>query len=271
MSVNLTTGPRNPAIQNVPITVTARTNRQPIRGEMAAHHEAHQAAAVNLNQTVLQEAVAAAEAIKSNSMKKNSKIYFTLAWTLFIAIAMSGCYTVIMHTQVEIAEKDTDVHASVSHRSECISCHDESFDPYDYAFERHETPFDEKSSWVIYYENNSPWWYGSSVETDSDDENAESSNDNTNTARHYGRRRSALNEQNTTNSYTPSVSAGSGTSFIPIYNSSMAASSSSDSNRSNQQSAGDNSQNGSNAQKNNSDNKKRNYGERRTTKKKEKQ
>lgn len=208
---------------------------------------------------------------------KNSKSYLAFVWALLTAIVISGCYTVIMHRQVEIAQEEVDVHASVSHGSECMSCHDESFDPYDYAFERHETPFGEESPWIIYYENNSPWWYGSSVETNTDDDNAGSSGDNTNTARYYGRRRPALNEQNTSNSFTPSVSAGSGTSFIPIYNSSTAASSSSDSNQSNQQSSGanvqngSNSQNGSNVQKNNSDNKKRNYGERRTTKKKDKQ
>lgn len=209
-------------------------------------------------------------------MKKNSKITL-IGLTLFLAVAMSGCYTVIMHRPVEIAEEVTDVHASVSHHSECMACHNESFDPYDYAFEKHETPFGEESRWVIYYENNSPWWYRSPGEMDSGDENAGSSDDNTNTARHYGRRRPVTNEQNTSNSITPSVSVGSGTSFIPIYNSSTAASSSSDSNQSNQQSSGSNaqsgsnSQNGSNAQKNNSDNKKRNYGERRTTKKKDKQ
>jgi hypothetical protein len=81
-------------------------------------------------------------------------------------VSISGCYTVLKHSEVVMKDSESDYRASITYRDQCASCHTERFGEFTYSHDAAlysdpnydlEGPISTHDRWWYYYEN--PWWY----------------------------------------------------------------------------------------------------------------
>jgi hypothetical protein len=95
----------------------------------------------------------------------------------------------------------------ISFQDHCITCHGNDFHEYEFAANI-QTYGLVSSRWTAYYEGAEPWWRNMPGYDSSDDQTM--SNTANNMRRHYGRRREALNDKNSSSSLTAGyISTGS--------------------------------------------------------------